>query len=459
MGKLHQVAPELDHAVTECAPALTPYPVSEVILGAVRNWASIVTLWNLALNPAGGPVQPSNVGCRGCRGVVTVNDLTGSVTYSLAFYQLGQLSRFVQPGAWRISSEHFVSYGVTGPSPGLDDAAFLNPDGSRVLVAYNNGAARVRFAVAWAGRSFTYTLAPQATVTFVWNRPGAMSQPAVGMNPKTGQRYAFWQGGDGYIDEASYSAGRWQAPITMKSWGQTSSAPAVAVSNDSHQYVFWLRAGGDIEEAWYVGGRWNGPVDMTTRLRWGKAASPPAVAVNPTNDHQYVFWRDSTGKIHEAWYDGRWRGPLQKGWRSPAAPSVAVGNDEHQYVFWRGQQGDLWEAWHTATWHGPQDMTRSRRWSTSTSSPAVAVNPSTTQQYVFWRDTRGDIAQTFINRSGWHGPYDMTALHTWGQPLSGLGAAVANDYTQEVLWRGTNTNIWEANYSGRWGNAADMPWH
>ena len=90
-----------------------------------------------------------------------------------SFYQFGQLSKFVQPGAVRIGSERFVSdfrlaNGTYGVTPGLDDVAFLNPDGSKVLVAYNGGTAASRFAVAWRGRAFTYTLQRGATVTFVW---------------------------------------------------------------------------------------------------------------------------------------------------------------------------------------------------------------------------------------------------------------------------------------------------
>ena len=43
-------------------------------------------------------------------------------------------------------------------SAGIDDVALLNPDGSRVLIAYNTSASTIRFSVAWQGRSFTYSL-------------------------------------------------------------------------------------------------------------------------------------------------------------------------------------------------------------------------------------------------------------------------------------------------------------
>ncbi len=162
--------------VDECSPGLTPTPISEVIISSLRNWASTVALWNLALDPTGGPAQLPNHGCKGCSGLVTIDPRTGAVTMPLAYYQLGQASAFVAPGAQRVASPTFVAYRYPGPgvdiaSPGLDDVALRNPDGSLVLIAYNNAGRLVQFAVAWKGREFSYRLPAGATATFVWNRP------------------------------------------------------------------------------------------------------------------------------------------------------------------------------------------------------------------------------------------------------------------------------------------------
>ena len=101
---------------------------------------------------------------------------SGAVSLTRSFYQLGQVSSLVMPGAQRVSSTHFVSYvyphaGVNVVTPGLDDVAFRNPDGSIVLVAYDNAAAPIRFAIAWRGRALQYELSPGATATLVWHRP------------------------------------------------------------------------------------------------------------------------------------------------------------------------------------------------------------------------------------------------------------------------------------------------
>lgn len=176
MSTLHAQAPGLDELVAECAPNLSRYTVPEIVIGAMRNWASTVLLWNLALDPSGGPVEPPDYGCPGCSGIVTVSEGSHTASLNRSYYQLGQISAFLQAGATRIDSNDFVedyyesssSFGVT---PGLDDLAFENPDGSRVLVAYNGATSTARFAVEWDGRSFTYSLAPGATATFRWYPP------------------------------------------------------------------------------------------------------------------------------------------------------------------------------------------------------------------------------------------------------------------------------------------------
>ena len=173
MDALHRLHPTVDQIVSECSPGIIPYSASALAISATRNWASAVALWNLALDDAGGPVQPKNYGCRGCTGLITVSRPAHTPKLTRAFFQLGQFSRFIRPGAVRIASDRFVHEYRLGPgnygvSAGVDNVAFLNRDGTRTLVAYNSTRAAARFAVDWHGRSFTYRLPPGATVTFNW---------------------------------------------------------------------------------------------------------------------------------------------------------------------------------------------------------------------------------------------------------------------------------------------------
>ncbi|HUI60212.1 MAG TPA: glycoside hydrolase family 30 beta sandwich domain-containing protein [Steroidobacteraceae bacterium] len=175
MTGVHNAAPNSLQIVDECATGTGDiFPTSELLISSLRNWASSVALWNLALDPSGEPVQPPDSGCGGCTGVVTVNDQTGTFTLSKDYYQLAQLSHFVQRGAVRIASGNFVSYNLTPAyqttiTPGLDDVAFENPDGSKVLFVYNNSPAPIAFNVEWHGSYVSYAIPAGATTTLSWD--------------------------------------------------------------------------------------------------------------------------------------------------------------------------------------------------------------------------------------------------------------------------------------------------
>jgi len=176
MTRLHALVPRLEQIVTECSPGISAGPTAELLIASLRNWSSAVMLWNIALDPSGGPVQEGS--CRVCTGVVTVDERTGSVRYGRPYYQLGQASSFIRPGARRIASNTFVTYNSTalnhGPNyatAGLDNVAFKNPNGSEVLLVFNNSSRSQRFAVRSRGRSFRHRLPSQAMATFIWDRP------------------------------------------------------------------------------------------------------------------------------------------------------------------------------------------------------------------------------------------------------------------------------------------------
>ncbi len=174
MGIMHRRVPQLDMIGDECASGITPMPMPEEIISQLRDWARVVAFWSFALDPSGGPVQPPNHGCGGCVGMVTVDTTAHRATLGPTYFQLGQASAFIDRGARRISSGHFVSYtyrsghGVAQVTAGIDDVALQNPDGGIVLLTYNTSATARPFAVRWHRREFTYTLPAGAMTTFVW---------------------------------------------------------------------------------------------------------------------------------------------------------------------------------------------------------------------------------------------------------------------------------------------------
>ena len=91
---------------------------------------------------------------------------TGAVTRNVEYYVLGQVSRFVRPGARAI--------GVSGGPGALNHAAFRNPDGSLVLLAHNTARADLPFTVRIGTSRFSATMPGGEVTTFVWRpTPGS----------------------------------------------------------------------------------------------------------------------------------------------------------------------------------------------------------------------------------------------------------------------------------------------
>jgi len=131
-----------------------------LMIGATRNWARSVSLWNLALDQNSGPINGT---CTNCRGVVTIDDNVSpaNVTFNVEYYILGHLGKFVVPGAHRINSNTFGAGSI-------EDVAFQNPDGSLVLFVLNSGNSADTFTVSSKGQTFNYTLPAGAVATFTW---------------------------------------------------------------------------------------------------------------------------------------------------------------------------------------------------------------------------------------------------------------------------------------------------
>jgi len=159
MSAIHALYPTKDAYETECATgaSVTPISTNDLLMQSVQNWAKAVELWNIALEANHGP---HNGGCPDCLGVVTVDPSTPRVIYSNDYYLIGHFSKFVVPGAYHIGADRLGS---------LWDAAFKNPNGSKVVVVYNDGFRSRTFTVRWNGlQSFIYTLPAGATVPFTW---------------------------------------------------------------------------------------------------------------------------------------------------------------------------------------------------------------------------------------------------------------------------------------------------
>lgn len=168
MARFHNYQPQLDQMVSECAtpPKAT---TAGILISSFRDWATRVNLWNLALDQSGGPVEHPNVACAGCTGIITVNTKTHTAKATLDYFQLAQVSHYVLPGAVRIASSTFVNQDVNPPTTlGVNDVVFRNPNGQRVLIAYNNAKVSKWFTVHDNFQYYNYRLAPGTMATFTW---------------------------------------------------------------------------------------------------------------------------------------------------------------------------------------------------------------------------------------------------------------------------------------------------
>ncbi len=134
--------------------------MANIFIGTTKNWSRTALLWNLALDENFGP---TNNGCSDCRGVVTINSSTGAVTKNVEYYSIGHFSKFVRNGAHRIEAA------ASSTVAGVDYVAFVNPEGSRVMVFSNSGPNQEMIAVEEGDKQFTASLPASSVVTIVWD--------------------------------------------------------------------------------------------------------------------------------------------------------------------------------------------------------------------------------------------------------------------------------------------------
>lgn len=159
--------------LSECANDLIAAPVPALLTDVFDDGARAAALWNIALTPFGGPVVPPDSACPVCTGIVTVDPNTHQVAYTATYYELAQFGRFLRPGARRISATrlgHFLRMSTTEQvSPGVHDVAFRNPDGSIVLVIYNDSAETERVRIVWRKLATTVGTPAGSTTTLRWS--------------------------------------------------------------------------------------------------------------------------------------------------------------------------------------------------------------------------------------------------------------------------------------------------
>ena len=259
--------------------------VQQLVIGSTRNWSKSVVNWNLVLDQNMGPTNGSGA-CFTCYSVARVN--TSSKTWSLDvdYYSLGHVSKFVVPGAVRIDSNTY--------SGGIENVAFKNPDGSKVLVVINAGSASNTFKVRWGGQSFSYTLPAGAVATFKWSgTAGPTNTPAPTSTSTTvPTRSAFTQ-----IEAESYNS---QVGTQLETTSDTGGGQDVGFTDSSDYLVFnnidFGSGANSVQLRLASGATFSGSVEF----RLGSPIGALIGTVSTSSTGGWQVWQTNTGTISGA---------------------------------------------------------------------------------------------------------------------------------------------------------------
>lgn len=113
------------------------------------------TDWNLLLDEQGGPNHVSNF----CFAPIHADTKTGKLIYTNSYYYLGHFSKFVRPGARRVSSASNRDKLLT--------TAFLNTDGKLAVVVMNKSADTIPYSLWIGGKAAEAVSKPHSISTII----------------------------------------------------------------------------------------------------------------------------------------------------------------------------------------------------------------------------------------------------------------------------------------------------
>jgi glucosylceramidase len=129
--------------------------VTNLIIGAPRNWCKNVLEWNLAADENQDP-HTDRGGCDRCLGAITI---TGdNVVREPAYYIIAHASKFVRPGSVRIASEN---------ANGVLNVAYKTPEGRIAAIIQNTSKENKTIDVTAGSKKATLTLKAGAVGTLV----------------------------------------------------------------------------------------------------------------------------------------------------------------------------------------------------------------------------------------------------------------------------------------------------
>ena len=120
-----------------------------------NNGTVMWTDWNILLDETGGPNHVGNF----CFAPIHADTKTKKLIYTNAYYYIGHFSKFIKPGAKRISA--------SSSRVALQTTAFQNPDGSIAVIVMNSTDKKIDFNLWLKGKGALTQSLPHSINTFV----------------------------------------------------------------------------------------------------------------------------------------------------------------------------------------------------------------------------------------------------------------------------------------------------
>ncbi|MBD0400549.1 glucosylceramidase [Flammeovirga sp. EKP202] len=129
-----------------------------MFIGATRNWSRTVLEWNLAADSNQEP--HTDGGCTLCLGGLTIDGNT--VQRNVAYYTVGQASKFIPTGSHRIKSNEMGD---------LPNVSFLTPEGKIVtlLMNYSEAQKKINFKMTGVDKSYIVTIPANCVGTMIYD--------------------------------------------------------------------------------------------------------------------------------------------------------------------------------------------------------------------------------------------------------------------------------------------------
>lgn len=165
LKRVHEAFPDKNLIFTEgCVEKFDLKRVNDWALGERYGFSMVNDIncgtvawtdWNVLLDENGGPNHVGNF----CFAPIHADTKTGKLIYTNSYYYIGHFSKFIQPGAKRISS--------SSNRDKLQTTAFVNPDGKMVVVVLNLSGDKLPFRLCIANKAASVISLPHSIMTVV----------------------------------------------------------------------------------------------------------------------------------------------------------------------------------------------------------------------------------------------------------------------------------------------------